>query len=375
MRRIFRHYGQFRGLSEQEVNARLREQADEIKRQALARVEVLDLSRTTWPEVPHADIVGAITFAARRGLHRYADRAAADLRAELAARHDLPAGRVAVGNGATQLLEAAIGALLEPGDELITPWPSYPLYPVAARRARGVAVPVRADGPAAILEALTPATRVVCLCNPNDPTGTLLGVPALRELLDALPERVVVLVDEALRDFAAAEDPEATRPLLDDHPRLLLFRTFSKAWGLAGLRCGYVLGGAGAEELLERLGPELGIDDLAQAGCLEALRHHAGLPARRRARLAPVRERLAAGLAARGLHVTGTDANVLWVPAPDGAGAALAAALERQSILVAAGDALGEPGRVRITVPVVAADADRLLRALDLAAGDGAADL
>lgn len=366
--KFLRHYEQYRGLSQEEVNEGLRAEAQERRRRALQRVEPLDLSRTTWPEVPHPAIVSAITFAARRGLHRYVDRTASELRTEIAHRHGVAPARVAVGDGVAQLMTAAVGALLEPGDELVTPWPSYPLYPVAARRARGAAVPVPGFGAEPVLAALTDRTRVVCLCNPNDPTGGFLSAGQVGALAAALPERVVLLVDEALRDFAVAEDADATLALLEDHPRVLLFRTFSKAWGLAGLRCGYVLGGAGAEELLERLAPELGVDELAQAGCLEALRHHADLPARRRERLAPLRSRLVAELASRDVHVGPSEANVVWVPAPGPhGGAELAARLERGGVLVTGGASLGAPDRVRVTVPHRDGDLDRLLRALETA--------
>ena len=359
--RFLRHYTQFRGLSEQEVNARLRAEADERRRQALARVEPLDLRQTTWPEVPHPAIVSAITYTARRGLHRYVDRAAGELRAEVAHRHGVEPERVAVGGGIAQLLSAAVAALVEPGDELVTPWPSYGLYPLAARRARGAAVPVPGFGAEPVLSAVTDRTRVVCLCNPNDPTGELLDAGGLRALVERLPERVVVLVDEALRDYVTAEDPDETVGLLADHPRVLLFRTFSKAWGLAGVRCGYALGGPGAEELLGLLSPELGVDELAQAGCLEALRHHAGLPALRRDRVAPLRDRLTAELAARDLHVPDSQANVVWV----GGGPGLAGRLERSGVLVASGASVGAPDHVRITVPHAQPGLDRLLRALD----------
>ncbi len=229
-------------------------------------------------------------------------------------------------------------------------------------------MPVPGFGAEPVLAAVTDRTRVVALCNPNDPTGELLHADQVGALAAALPERVVLLVDEALRDFAVAEDADATLALLEDHPRVLLFRTFSKAWGLAGLRCGYVLGGAGAEELLERLAPELGVDELAQAGCLEALRHHADLPARRRERLAPLRSRLIAELASRDVHVGPSQANVVWLPAPGPhGGAELAARLERGGVLVAGGASLGAPDRVRVAVPHRDGDLDRLLRALETA--------
>ena len=139
-----------------------------------------------------------------------------------------------VGDGVAQLLGAAAQALLEPSDELVTPWPSYGLYPAIAHRARGHAVPVPGFGAQAVLRAVNDRTRLVALCNPNDPTGELVPVDELRSLLEALPERVVVLLDEALRDFVDAEERDAALALVEEFPRLLVFRTFSKAWGLAG---------------------------------------------------------------------------------------------------------------------------------------------
>src|SRR3954452_13130385 len=345
-KRLFGYYKQFEGLSEEEVNADLREAAAERRRKELARLEPLDLSRTTWPEYPHPAIVNAITFAARRGLHRYLDRSSAQLRSELGHRHGLPEGRIVVGDGAAQLLTEAAAALLEPGDELITPWPSYPLYPTAARHARGQPVPVAGFGVEPVLEAVNDRTRLVALCNPNDPTGELLSVDELRRLLGALPERVVVLLDEALRDFVDAEERDATLALLDAFPRLLIFRTFSKAWGLPGLRCGYALGGPGAEPLLEQLAPELGVNELAQAGALEAIRTQSAIVERRRARIAEQRTDLIAALRERGLDVPASQANVIWLPAPAPSprGAAeLAAHLDRSGIVVQPGSGVGAP--------------------------------
>src|SRR5581483_11247785 len=177
------------------------EQADERRAKALAVVEPLNLSVTTWPEYPHAYIVNAVTFAARRGLHRYLDRHAAALRSELAHHHGVEEERLVVGDGAAQLLGAATQILMDdPQDELVTPWPSYPLYPRMARRARAHAVPVEGYGIEPIVEAVNERTRIVALCTPNDPTGELMAVADLRTLLERLPERVVVLLDEALVD-------------------------------------------------------------------------------------------------------------------------------------------------------------------------------
>lgn len=216
-------------------------------------------------------MVNAVTWTARRGMHGYADPAGGELRTELARRHGVSPGRVAVGHGAAQLLEAAVQELLGPGDELLSPWPTYPLYPLLARRRGAQAVPARGVSVAALAGAVTPRTRLVMLCSPNDPTGEAVSAGALRVLLEGLPERVVVVLDEALVDFATSRPRDAALRLLEDHPRLLVVRTFSKAWGLAGLRCGYALGGPGAEPLLERLAPPLGLGELALAGALEAL--------------------------------------------------------------------------------------------------------
>jgi len=361
-------YRQFEALSEEEVNARLRAEAQERRRRELARVDPLDLTRTTWPEYPPSTVVNAITFTARRGLHRYLDRHANELRGELAEHHGVPQDRLVVGGGIAQLMTSAAQALLEAGDELVTPWPSYPLYPAMARRAHGLAVPVSGFGIEPVLAAVNARTRIVALCNPNEPTGELVGSEALGELLRALPERVVVLLDEALRDFVDAEPRDATLALAEDHPRLLVFRTFSKAWGLAGLRCGYAIGGPGAEPLLEQLAPELGLNELAQAGVLEALRTGEALVAARAAAVAAERRRLSAELRELGVEVAPSQANVLWLRLDGVDGAEVAHRLERQGVLVAPGGPLGGPGHVRATIRGREAS-DRLVRAVRGAMG------
>jgi histidinol-phosphate aminotransferase len=267
-----------------------------------------------------------------------------------------------VGEGAAQLLGAAAQALLEPHDELVTPWPSYGLYPIIARRARGHAVPVPGFGADAVLRAINERTRLVALCNPNDPTGELIGVAELRSLLAALPERVVVLLDEALVEYA----PASAFALLEDHPRLLVFRSFSKAWGLAGLRIGYALGAPGSGDLLAELAPDLGVSEISQAGALEALRSCTELVDRHVAAIREERPRLTAELRGRGFEVSDSQAHFLWAAHPALDGSELAASLAQAGVLVAAGDALGEPRHVRVSVRSRAAS-DRLLDAIDKA--------
>jgi histidinol-phosphate aminotransferase len=360
------YYRQFEGMSEEEVNQGLREQAAERKRKALTRVETLDLSQTTWPELPHPRIVGAITFVARSGLHRYPHLGGSDLRHELAERHGVESDRLILGNGAAELLSAATRALIEPGQQLLTPWPSYPLYPLMARRAHGraVRVPGRVD---ALLEAAREQdVRAIALASPNDPTGELVHAAELQRLLEGLPDGVAVLLDESLVEFADAQPSSASLALLEIHPRLLVFRSFSKAWGLAGLRIGYALGGPGSEDLLAELEPDLGVSEVSQAGALEALRSCSELIDRRVHSIWEERPRLTNALRERGFDVSDSQANFLWAAHPAVQGAELAARLARAGVLVAAGDALGEPRHVRIALHSPGAT-DRLLDAVDKA--------
>jgi histidinol-phosphate aminotransferase len=360
------YYRQFEGMSEDEVNAGLREEAAERKRKALARVETLDLSMTTWPELPHPRIVDAITFVARRGLHRYPHVQGTMLRDVLAERHGVEPGRLILGNGAAELLSAATRALISPGQRLLTPWPSYPLFPLMARRASGQAVRV-SGGVEALLEAAQEQeVRVIALASPNDPTGELVRGGELRRLLEGLPDGVGVLLDESLVDFADAQPAGSSLALLEDHPRLLVFRTFSKAWGLAGLRIGYAIGGPGSEELLAELEPDLGVSELSQAGALEAMRSCTGLVEQRTRTICQERAILTKGLRERGMQVCESQANFLWAAHPTLGGAELAARLARAGVLVAAGDALGEPRHIRVALRSEAAT-QRVLRAVDQA--------
>jgi histidinol-phosphate aminotransferase len=358
------YYRQFEGMSEEEVNAGLREEAAERKRKALARVETLDLSQTSWPELPHPRIVSAITFVARRGMQRYPHLSATELRNRLAERHGVEPGRLILGNGAAELLSAATRAVIGPGQELLTPWPSYPLYPIMARRAHGRAVRVSGGVDALLAAASDPKVRLIALASPNDPTGELLRSGELERLLAGLPEGVVVLLDEALVDFVDDQPVNASLALLESHPRLLVFRSFSKAWGLAGLRIGYAIGGPGSEELLAELEPDLGVSELSQAGALEALRSCSELVDERVQRIQQERPRVTAGLREHGFDVSESQANFVWAAHPDVEGGELATRLARAGILVAAGEALGEPHHVRIALRSRVAS-DRLLEAVE----------
>jgi len=363
------YYRQFEGMTEEEVNVGLRAEAAERKRKALTRMDTLDVSQTTWPELPHPSIVGAITFVARRGLQRYPhlrDRSeiGQQLRAELATRHDVEEGRLILGNGAAELLSSATRALIEPGQRLLSPWPSYPLYPIMARRAHGHAVPVKGGVDELLREAAEPGARVIAIASPNDPTGELLAAAELQRLLEGLPDDVAVLLDESLVEFSDAQPTDSSLRLLAEHPRLFVFRSFSKAWGLAGLRVGYAIGGPGSEELLGELAPDLGVSEVSQAGALEALRSCTEIVARRVAAISRERATVTAGLRERGFDVADSQANFVWATHPAIDGGELSARLARAGVLVAGGAALDEPRYVRIALRDQASTT-RLLGAVD----------
>jgi histidinol-phosphate aminotransferase len=365
------YYRQFEGMSEEEeeVNAGLREDAAERKRKALMRLDTLDLSQTTWPELSHPRIVSAVTFVGQRGLHRYPHlQRGSQPHGELSERYGVEPGRVILGNGAAELLSSAARALIEPGQRLLSAWPSYPLFPIMARRAHGRAVPVSGGVDvvvdALLQEAREPGTRVIAIASPNDPTGELLPTGELQRLLDGLPDGVAVLLDESLVEFADAQPVNSSLGLLSEYPRLLVFRSFSKAWGLAGLRVGYAVGGPGSEELLAELAPDLGVSEVSQAGALEALRSCSEIVARRVATISKERIAVTEALRERGFDVSESQANFVWAAHASAGGGELVARLARAGVLVASGEALGEPRHIRISLRDQMST-KRLLNALD----------
>ena len=212
-------------------------------------------------------------------LNRYPDPSNSLLRQRLSDRYGVPTSRIAIGNGSCDILLAAGEALLEPGAELVYAWPSFSVYPhlTAASGARAVTVALdrhqRHDLPAMLRE-ITVATRLVLVCNPNNPTSTALPLADIAEFLAEVPPYVCVILDEAYCEFNTVDDPDSSLELLDAHPNLVLLRTFSKVHGLCGLRVGFAL--CGSEELpraLDQVRQPFFCNALAQAAAVEALAH------------------------------------------------------------------------------------------------------
>ena len=331
--------------------------------------ELTKLASNETPWSPHPAVLEAVERALP-ALNRYPDPDKSLLRTRLAERFELPAGRVTVGNGSCEILLAAAEALLEPGAELVYAWPSFSMYPhlAALSGARAVTVPLD-DGGRHDLDALarevTVATRMVVVCNPNNPTATALPVDALDAFVASLPDHVLVLVDEAYVEFGTLQDPDESLALLSRHTNVVLLRTFSKVYGLCGLRAGYALGSEDFRLALDRVRQPFSVNALAQVAAAEALRHQDEV-ASRVERIAVERLHVESALAERELETTDSETNFSWVSLGDRDEDEVMRELAQRGVIVRSGTALGEVGNLRVTYGT-REENDRFLAALDAA--------
>jgi histidinol-phosphate aminotransferase len=316
-------------------------------------VALLASNESPYPPIPA--VVQAVA-AALGGLNRYPDPTNAALRSALSDRYGVPAHRIAVGNGSCDILLAAGEALLEPGAELVYAWPSFSVYPhlTASSGARGIQVPVddahRHDLDA-MLQEITAATRLVVVCNPNNPTSTAVPLEEIRAFVRAVPRHVAIILDEAYCEFNLLQDPDESIALLDQHPNLVLLRTFSKVYGLCGLRVGFAL--CGSEDFrtaVDQVRQPFFCNAPAQAAAIEALRHQDEV-ARRVERNLAERLELQEGLRRLGIEPAESQANFVWLDLPESLEERdTVAALAQQGVLVRSGAALGREGALRVTV-------------------------
>jgi histidinol-phosphate aminotransferase len=291
------------------------------------------------------------------GAHRYPDPSYSPLRRALSERYGISPGRVALGNGSCDILLAAGEALLEPGAEVVYAWPAFSVYPhlAAASGARAVEVPLDSEDRhdlEAMAAEVTVATRLVLVCNPNNPTSTAVGLDEVQAFLKRVPSHACVILDEAYCEFSLRlGDPYASLELLRAHPNLVLLRTFSKVYGLAGLRVGYGL--CGSEEFrmaVDQVRQPFYLNAAAQAGAVEALRHQDEVE-RRVARTIAARISIEEGVRELGLWVAESDANFVWVRLPeDVVEADVVTGLRERGVLVRAGGSLGREDAMRVTV-------------------------
>jgi histidinol-phosphate aminotransferase len=316
-------------------------------------VAKLASNESAYPPIP--EVVEAVTKVLN-GVNRYPDPTNSALRTRLSDRYGVPANRIAVGNGSCDILLAAGDALLEPGAEVVYAWPSFSVYPhlTASSGARGIQVPVddahRHDLDA-MLQEITAATRLVVVCNPNNPTSTALPLEEIRAFVRAVPRHVAVILDEAYCEFNLLQDPDESIALLDQHPNLVLLRTFSKVYGLCGLRVGFAL--CGSEDFrtaVDQVRQPFFCNAAAQAAAIEALRHQDEV-ARRVERNLAERLELQEGLRRLGIEPAESQANFVWLDLPESLEERdTVAALAQQGVLVRSGAALGREGALRVTV-------------------------
>jgi histidinol-phosphate aminotransferase len=293
--------------------------------------------------------------------NRYPDPSYSPLRTALSDRYGVPTDRIALGNGSCDLLLAAGEALLEPGAEVVYAWPAFSVYPQLAATSGARAIQVPLDSEArhdldAMLGEVTVATRLVLICNPNNPTSTSLGLKPIEAFLEQVPRNVCVILDEAYCEFALAlGDPYASVELLERWPNVVLLRTFSKVYGLAGLRAGYALCGSPEfRSAVDQLRQPFHLNIAAQAAAREALKHQDVVDQRVERTLAE-RAAMVDGVRGLGLWVAESDANFIWLKLPDADDTAAAEAeitrgLVERGVLVRAGTSLGEHGALRVTV-------------------------
>lgn len=248
---------------------------EELAREyGLAETAIIKLASNENPRGPSPRVRQAIADAAM-GIMRYPDANGFALKHALATRFAVAPEQVVLGNGSNDVLELATQAFLRPGDEAIFSKYAFAVYPLAtqARGAFGVEVPTREFGHDldAMHAAITPRTRIIFVANPNNPTGTWLAPAELRAFLAKVPANVIVVLDEAYNEYLAAERKANTAAWIAEYPNLIISRTFSKAYGLAGLRIGYGLMHPSVADLLNRVRQPFNVSSVAQAAALAAL--------------------------------------------------------------------------------------------------------
>ena len=289
----------------------------------------IKLSSNESAEEPLPSVIEAMRKALG-GVNRYPDMGAVQLRAALAEHLGVAAEQVAVGTGSSALCQQLVTAVAGPGDEVVFPWRSFEAYPIFAQIAGATPVPVpltddhRVDLPA-LAAAVNDRTRLIFMCNPNNPTGTTVTDAEFAAFMDAVPTDVVVALDEAYFEYNRATDTPVATEAITRYPNVVGLRTFSKAYGLAGVRVGYAFGPRTVIEALNKVAVPFSVSSIGQVAALASLAATDELRARIDSTVAE-RERVVEKLA-----LAPSQANFVWLP---GADQALADRLAAEGILV-----------------------------------------
>lgn len=317
----------------------------------------LKLSSNEVAQSPLPSVIKALEDASRT-VNRYPDMGAADLREAIAAHVGVTANEVAVGTGSSALCQQLVQITAAPGDEIIFAWRSFEAYPIFARvvGATPVPVPLLDNGHHdldAMAEAITPKTQLIFLCTPNNPSGAVISRAYFDRFMRQVPDHVIVAVDEAYIDYN--RDPEAVdgAEVVSHYDNVVSLRTFSKAYGLAGVRVGYAFGPQKIIEALNKVAIPFGVSSLAQAAAIASLECADEL-AKRTDETVAARARVVEALGS-----LPSEGNFVWLPGGNPRG--VAAALAEQGVIVRAFDE-----GVRITV-TTEQEADQLIAAWDKA--------
>ncbi len=308
---------------------------EELRRElGIKRIVKLASNENPYGPSPHA--TEAVSGAALQ-LHRYPDPRGHELRAALAAHHGVDASELCLGNGSNELIDLIARVFASRGEHVVFGHPSFPCYRIGsvAQQLDYTAVPLRdhvhwnVDD---LIAAVRPETKLLFVSNPNNPTGSYIGGADLSHLLQTVPERVLIVVDEAYVEYVAASDFVPATRLRDQRERLAILRTFSKAYGLAALRVGYVLGRPGLVHDLNRLRAPFNVGTAGQVAARVALEDQSHL---QQAVAATIRDRraLGAALSALGLQVAPSEANFVLVDVGQ-PGRAVYEALLREGVIV-----------------------------------------
>ena len=311
----------------------------------------IKLASNEVPGGPLPSVAKAIAEAAA-GVNRYPDNGAQALTERLTRAVGFPASQIAIGCGSVSLCQQMVQAVCAPGEEVIYGWRSFEAYPIVVQVANAHSVQVPLDAKYAydldaMLAAITPKTRMLFVCNPNNPTGTVVRREELERFLDAVPGNVLVVLDEAYREFVTDTDVPDGLEYVRSYENVAVLRTFSKAYGLAGLRVGYSVAPEHVITALKKVYVAFSVNMVAQAAAIASLDVHDELMARV-ADITGERVRVHAALLEAGYDVPETQANFVWLPLGERAAAFSEHALDNKLIVRAFA---GSGVRVTISTP------------------------
>jgi len=313
------------------------------------RIARLNANEGPWPPFP--EVIEAMQEAAREA-NWYPDLSFLDVKEALSQLHGVDLARIVVGSGSAPLIRLLMLITVRPGEEVLIPWPPYPAHGVAAHLHGGVVVriPLR-DGACdmdAMLGAITDRTRIALICTPHNPTGSVVGRHEFEEYLSRVPDHVVTVLDQAYQEFVTDEDAVDGRAYLDGPKPLIVFRTLSKVYGLAGVRSGYALATAELAEAMNKANETFSISQLAVVATLSSLKRQ-DLVRERVSIIATERAKLLRACDALGLTYTPSQANFVWIDTRRNS-KELADAFLRRGFMVRSGDVHDAPQHIRVTI-------------------------